>query len=141
MHLATCQWLLTMTRIKPNRGAHVLLFPTPAPGTIKIIGLCRNARAQKGVSRTEPDNFYSAFFSRSYQKKLFSHLSRSLIAYTDCSCAVVAAPPQASVRSDTKDRWTGLQRAVYRVPQIVVIALVELQPGQDCAYCKRDQRR
>ena len=41
------------------------------PGTIKIIGLCRNARAQKGVGRTEPDNFYSSLFSRPYQKKLF----------------------------------------------------------------------
>ena len=62
----------------------------------------RGRRRQKGVGRTEPDNFYSPLFSRSYQKKLFSHLSRSLIAYTDCSCAVVAAPPQASVRSYTR---------------------------------------
>ena len=53
-----------MTQIKPNRVAHVRVFPASLFGTIKNIVLCQNAGAEEAVRVTEPDIFYSAFEAR-----------------------------------------------------------------------------
>ena len=50
-----------MTQIKPNRVAHVRVFPTSLFGTIKNIVLCQNAGAEEAARVTEPDIFYSDF--------------------------------------------------------------------------------
>ena len=50
-----------MTQIKPNRVAHVRVFPTSLFGTIKNIRLHRNARVEEAANPMKPDIFYSDF--------------------------------------------------------------------------------
>ena len=122
-----------MTRIKPNRGAHVLLFPTPAPGTIKIIGLYRNAGSQKGVGRIEPDNFYSTSFA---QRALFAPLSSLSFPHP---AGPAAAPQHGLLRSrscySSRVNDKRLRRSLLE--HACVASVNCTQAGQDSACCKR----